>query len=446
MKRLILITGLTETLEYFSLQLAREFLVAGREVFLWDMKHPADSVTAFEKLSDPEESVLLTFNFIGLCGEGQFGAGLGNIWDRYGIGKICIMVDSPVYYYRQLSSGMKNLRLVCIDRYHRDFVRKYYPGYGEVLFMPLAGNLPLCSLWKKPGILEEKNLDYFSMGDRIEDACVPGGAGGAPGMYSSEFGGYGEEFERWKKRRVDVLFTGNYVPLESLEPSIRKLGDEYRAFVMDIADEMISSPREPFENVLMRRLEEAFDGASEDEYLQAAYQLIYIDLYVRNVYRGKIVTALADNGIKVFCTGKDWDKAPCRHPENLIHTGDSVVSLQCLQALSQAKLSLNMMPWFKAGAHDRVFSSMLQGCALVSDGSEYMDEILSDVGEKSKSMYARFELGSPDETAKAAAGIAEELLKDPEVAYDIALRGIGYAAKYHTWKNRAEYLMDKMGL
>ena len=82
MKRLIFIVGSTETLEYFSFQVAEYFLAAGREVFLWDMRHPVSSINAFEALEDPENSILITFNFIGLCGEGQFGEGLGNIWYR----------------------------------------------------------------------------------------------------------------------------------------------------------------------------------------------------------------------------------------------------------------------------------------------------------------------------------------------------------------------------
>ncbi|MBR6303079.1 MAG: glycosyltransferase family 1 protein, partial [Lachnospiraceae bacterium] len=66
MKRLILLIGSTETLEYFSLQMAEYFLAAGREVFLWDMGKPAESIDEFEKIPDKENSVLITFNFIGL--------------------------------------------------------------------------------------------------------------------------------------------------------------------------------------------------------------------------------------------------------------------------------------------------------------------------------------------------------------------------------------------
>ena len=137
MKRIIFIKGAIETLGYFSLQLAEYFSEAGREVFVWDMQRPSASIDAFEALEDPSGSVLVTFNFIGLGQEGQFSRGNSNIWDEYGIQKVCILVDSPVYYYRQLSSELKNIKLVCIDRYHKQFIEKMYPEYGEVAFMTL---------------------------------------------------------------------------------------------------------------------------------------------------------------------------------------------------------------------------------------------------------------------------------------------------------------------
>lgn len=413
MKRVILIKGAIETLEYFSLQLAEYFLAAGREVFLWDMLRPSASIDAFEALEDPSESVLVTFNFIGLGQEGQFARGLSNIWDENEISKICIMVDSPVYYYRQLSSGMKNLKLVCIDRYHGEFVEKMYPEYGKVDFMPLGGNRPVSSIFAKPGILGRESLAYFG---RKNIEC----------------------FDEWKKRDIDVLFIGNYVPIESLEPALSGVGSEYREFLMDIADQLIANPAMPLERVLMERLSEEFPDCSKDEYLQACYKMVFIDLYVRSVYRAGIVTGLADRGIKVFCTGKDWDAAVCAHPENIISTGNSVTSIECLEALSRAKISINMMPWFKAGAHDRVFSSMLAGCCVVSDSSEYLDEVITPGTD-----YVKYELTTPELSAKEAADRVEELLAEKSRAHDIARHSLDIAVRAHTWEERAK-IIDKI--
>lgn len=409
MKRLILLIGSTETLEYFSLQMAEYFLAAGREVFLWDMGKPAESIDEFEKIPDKENSVLITFNFIGLGHEGQFLRGGVSIFDMYDIEKICIMVDSPVYYYRFLSRNIPNLRLICIDKNHRRFVEKYYPFYGEAGFMPLAGNLPLQKIWARPGILKKGDITVF-------ETSMP-------------------SFDKWKERNCDILFIGNYVPLGSLYPSIKNLSDDYKEFILDIAGDFFKNPSLPLEDVLMERLRSEFPDASDDEYLQACYQMIYIDLYVRNVYRGKLVTAIADAGIKIYCTGKDWEKAPCKKPENIIHTQGSVTSIQCLGALMDSKISLNIMPWFKEGAHDRIFSSMLSGCAVFSDSSGYLDEAITD-----KKDYFKFDLKGPDETAEALAKMSLEKVYNLENLYEIAAKGFNTALSGHLWKTNAEYV------
>lgn len=412
MKRIIIISGSTETLEYFSLQLARYFLDNNREVFLWDMRHPAASREAFEALNEPENSVLLTFNFNGLMGEGQFGTGpFSNIWDDYGIEKLCIMVDSPMYYFRQLSSGMQNLRLVCIDRYHQKYVEENYPEYctlHSAKFLPLGGNRPLSNMWIKPGILLPNDIQYFDY-----------------------------EYKALKDRPIDALFIGNYITQESIEPSLRKLPSEYRDFIMDICDELIANPAQTFEYTLLDRLKAEFPDSTDEEYRQAGYQMVYIDLYVRSAFRGKVVTSLADSGIKVYCTGKDWDKATTKHPENIVHTGESVVSLQCIQALYQSKVSLNVMPWFKAGAHDRIFSSMLAGCAVVSDSSEYLDEIMTD-GD----VYLKYRLEELKDDPATVAMKVQGLLSDLDGASEMAERGRIFARNNHTWDARARKLLE----
>lgn len=105
--------------------------------------------------------------------------------------------------------------------------------------------------------------------------------------------------------------------------------------------------------------------------------MIMIDLYVRHYFRGEVVKTLVDAGLKVHCFGAGWDRLECNHPENIVN-GNVLESFGCLQQISKAKVSLNVMPWFKDGAHDRVFNSMLNGAVCVTDWSKYMTEILQD--------------------------------------------------------------------
>ena len=91
------------------------------------------------------------------------------------------------------------------------------------------------------------------------------------------------------------------------------------------------------------------------------------------------------------------------------------------------------MTWFKAGAHDRVFNGMLAGAAVVTDDSTYLRRECTD--GKELVMFRR-----------------EDILTLPERVYDLfghiqrtqEMADCGYelAKKSHTWKNRAEYIIE----
>lgn len=394
-RRIILIVGDTETLAYFSRELAIYLNESGREIFIWDVLHPADSISAFEDLPDKENSVLVTFNFIGLTGEGQFGDEKTTIWEEYGIDIINIMVDSPIYYYGLLKHGFKHLSVACIDRNHAEYVKRWHPEIENVYFWPLCGNEPV-------------------------DGGTP-----MPGIYSGN-----EHIGRYARtdlttRDTGLIFIANYITPAGITDAIETADPEYRRFLYDICDQMIREPGLVLEDTLYKCLKEAFPDEPEEAYPEAMHHCVFVDLYVRSHFRAQTVRALVDAGIQVHCYGKDWDKLECEHPENLIHTGRMMTSADCVNALEHAVISLNVMPHFKEGAHDRVFSSMLAGCVTLTDTSAYLDEVIVPWED-----YVPFELGNLDSIVDAAMRIGHER----ELARHIADTGRSKAQDKFTWK------------
>lgn len=398
-KRIILIIGDVETLGYFSKELAVYLHDMGREVFIWDVLHPADSITAFEALPDKSDSVLVTFNFIGLTGEGQFGGAGPAIWEEYGIDIINIMVDSPIYYFPLLNRRFKNLSIACIDRNHVSYVRRWHPEIENVYFWPLCGNEPIDETTAGPGIYRGQFVRSTSSGPELSE------------------------------RERNLVFIANYVTPESIRGAIENADREYQEFLYDICDQMINSPSLVLEDTLYERLKEAFPDEPDRAFPEAMHHCIFVDLYVRSYFRAEQVRALADAGIQVHCIGKDWDKLDCRHPENLIHSGRMMTSADCVRALDEAVISLNVMPHFKDGAHDRIFSSMLAGCVSLTDTSAYLDEVITPWED-----YAPYELGNTDSITDAAMRI----MNDPELARHIADTGRIRARNSFTWKTVAE--------
>jgi len=388
MNRIILAKNAVETLEFFSVQMAQTFLEAGIKVWFWDLKMPQKSREEFQSFYQKGETIFLTFNFIGLSEENEFEwAGHKSVWETFEIPCYCIMVDSPVYYYKQLSSVHKQLTLLCIDKQHIKFVEEYYPGYGTVHFLPLGGT-------------------------RLPQEYVP-----------------------YKDRKYDVVFAGNYVALPNLMKHLKGVDEENKEFYFEIIQKLKEEPNLPLESVMISYLKKEIPKITRHETLACLYGMVFVDLYIRSYFRREIVCSLAEAGIRIVVLGKDWELSECRNMDNLIMTGQ-VDSKTCLEYMGSARISLNIMPWFKEGAHDRIFNSMLQGCVSVSDTSSYITERLIDGQD-----YVSFSLARREELPQKI----KKLLSEPDYAEKIALQGCKKAQKEHTWKERALAFLEIAG-
>lgn len=370
----IIIKGPVETLSFFSERLAETFYTElNKNVIAWDMKKPLESRHFIENIR--EKAVLITFNFIGLSGESQFMAeGTDgketSVWDYYGIKKVCIMVDHPLYYRDQLEM-INDCMLYCIDRQHVDFIRRYYPG-KKVDFLPLAGT---------------------SLGE----------------------GG--------QKRDIDVFFAGNYVNIKPLEDRINMLDKDNREFCYSMIEDLKTNTGKGIDEVIEEHVRADIPDITREDMLMVTNKMMVIDLYIRSYFRQKIICNLAENGIKVHIIGKDWEKAGCKKPENLVLLGQRD-SLECLRYMKRSKVSVNIMPWFKDGVHDRFFNGMAQGSVVVSDSSLYIDEIAKDDVE-----YLRFSLDNIQEIP--------DIVNCAVHREDIAKQGHTLVCSGHLWRHRA---------
>ncbi len=153
-------------------------------------------------------------------------------------------------------------------------------------------------------------------------------------------------------------------------------------------------------------------------------------MYIRFYFRGQIIKTLADNGIQVHLLGNGWEKLDCVRKENLIQKG-YVDSLTCIEYMQNSKISLNIMPWFKAGAHDRIFNAMLNGSICLSDESTYLNELFTE--EDEICLYSL-------ECMNELPDLVKNILQNPEKAKKTAKEGFSAAKNCHTWKDRAFFI------
>lgn len=406
MKRIVMVVGGVETLEYFSYQMGKTFSQMGYLVFYYDLKNEIQSAKRLKKFIRTGETVLVTFNFEGLEKEpGVYKEGLGYIWDAYRIPCYNIAVDHPYYYHERLADLPKEYHHISIDRFQEAYFKEFYPEYHHLGFLPLAGT-------------ELEVEDKTELQDALD-------------IEESE-ATKKSEGERKQGRYMDVIMTGNYTPPSVCEEHIHWINEEYAAFYQGIIDDLIAHPNQTVEAAELAACEREMGKTPYDQIRIAMHRMIFIDLYVRNYWRGEAVKTLVDAGITVDVFGKGWEELKCEKPENL-HIHAQTTSLACLQHLQHAKVSLNVMPWFKDGAHDRVFNSILNGAVCVSDKSKYLCEELAE-GEG----VCYYEL----EKIGLLPHVVQELLQDERRMQDILSKGIEKVRKNHTWKKRAEQIAD----
>lgn len=388
-RKIVLFTHGIETLWYFSLELGKSFEKIGYEVFYFDQCETYDSFSRLLDFCEPKVTAAVSFNFDGCRGEDYMIDVHGiNFFEAREIPFINIVVDHPFYYHKFLPFLPADYTQISIDKEHEAYLSRFFPDLKRGPFLPLAGT----SLWR------------------------------------------GETLPGWDERPVNVVFTGNYTPPERFEKDIGRIDDEYTAFYHGIIDDFIGHPHLDMTNGIIRHLWEEVEDITEDGIRGIMPNMIMIDLYVRNYFRGEVVKHLVDAGIQVACFGSGWDNLNCRHPENIIN-GGLVDSASCLHELGRAKISLNVMPWFKDGAHDRVFNSMLNGAVCFTDWSRYLREELEDGKDV---MF--YELDALEELPERI----QNLLEDRTCWEEIQSHAFQTAKERHTWADRAQRLHEEI--
>ena len=396
-KRIVMMEGGVETLSYFSHQMAGEFQKLGYAVFFYDLKQEESSAGKLRKFIRPRETVLVTFNFQGLEKEaGVYREGIGYLWDTYHIPCYNIAADHPYFYDDRLKDLPEKYRHISIDRRQKAYFEEFYPEYVSRGFLPLAGT------GLRQGEDEAKTGKAGAQGDAEQAAPC-----------------------------YDVILTGNYTKLSFFEPYINWINEEYAAFYRGLIDDLLEHPTCTVEEVALAHCEREMGKEPNDQLRIALHKMIFIDLYVRNYWRGKAVRTLVNAGIPVHVVGKGWEELEdVRHPECLkLHPQTD--SVTCLEMLADAKVSLNVMPWFKDGAHDRVFNSILNGAVCATGPSCYLEEELHE-GE-GVCYVALQDMDALPEKVK-------DLLQNDSGRNEIVRRGRAIVEQKHTWAQRAKTL------
>lgn len=328
-----------------------------------------------------------------------------------------IILDHPLYHNSVLRQPLKNMRVVCLDETHAEYIRKYYSHIKEVIVMPLPAD--------------------------TAKSLVP-----------------------YNERSRDVLFTGTYTSSENIVAlAMRSGGDSveiknFQTMHKEPAQEFINSmqifnkmagyllenPCETIEKAYTFALGDITDETALKETAAAFADGLelnfWADMFIRAVIREELLMEMLRNGIDVDIFGHGWEKfvEKCGNVEKSegrfkgkINICGEVDYRQLPELYADTKIALNVLPWFKAGQHDRIALAMCNGCVCVTDESTYLEKKFVD-GENIF-MYSL-------EDMTGAAMLVRDLLTHPLEAARAAAKGYVCAVSSLSFKKYIEIFIN----
>ena len=233
-----------------------------------------------------------------------------------------------------------------------------------------------------------------------------------------------------QERIYDVVFSAS-VWMEG-NPKLKWRQDVHNKAILAILDDVVYllesnslSTYAAFKKVLKSR------GMLGEGYIRGLYKYFWPILeYIKTYRRVKALKMLVVNGIKVEVLGTGWENVPFADKLNL---HGQVAYEDTLRFFSQAKVVFQDNADFGNGAHDRVFTAMLNGAVAVSEYSNYLAEEFNEGKEI-------FMFDWQDESRSIQSVV--ELLSDEYKRLSVALSAYSKANKHHRWHNRARRIVE----
>lgn len=379
----------TESFNFFTDQLEMELHSRNHETFILDlMNPPSDSPHSYENfVIFASQKIDVAICFDGMCIRDDL---LIGIWDAWNAAVVDILMDPPLRFHPNLEKHPKNYFLFCCDYDHVDYVTKYFKDdIPHVAFMPHVGTVP-----------------------QHKTAIIP-----------------------YAERKYDILFSATYYSPESNLKEMEKMFSEnthIQQFYHLMYDNMIEDSALTTEQAVFLTLRQVGWSMTGDALKTIFRCSEFVDWAIRMYERGQVVSALAESGLELYLLGRGWENHSSAKYPNVHRISDRVPYAQTLTAMADAKINLNVFPWFKSGTHDRIFNTLLQHSLPLTDSSRWVDMHFTNGQD-----IVLYDLKQLEKLP----AIAEQMLKNPEQAESIIQNGYEKVLREFTWHNCVDWIL-----
>ncbi len=370
-----------------SMEIGRSFQNLGCDVELIYLNDPS----AMQRAYDLMQAGKVWFS-IGINDTGAF---LQTAPEHYVLGDISVpyvsvLLDAP-YNAANGDLGFPCLKhyLWVLDKSHIGAIKYRFPNkqFAGEIFQPLGGDAFLDS---DELFSVERDMDVVFSASMFEDGRVK---------------------EYWKEQ------TAN--------PFIIRILDDVVDYMLQKPVSLIPAVRYVLED----------RGLIGQEYVNALAPYFHgVFFYVKMKRRYRTLEILSRKGLTIDVFGPGWENVPFAGKLRL-HGKTSYDEV--LAAFARAKVVVQDQAEFNNGGHDRVFTAMLNGAAVVSEYSSYLDAQFDDARE-----LCMFDWSSADQQLD----IVEELIGNEPKRLAMAVAAYGKAKANHKWENRAVNILEMLSV
>ena len=385
-RALIFVKGALEPLDYFTDQMIEAAEKMNRTYYVIDISKPETyNGPSLDAFVSEHACLAIMFNQVGIMFEDAPGV---NYWDAKEIPVFSMQVDHPRNFADAMLDPIQMLHVLSIDRNHVKFIRRFFLKVNRDFFLPNGGAMS--------GSVKETG------------------------------------YKKLKDRSIDILIVGDCQQEVTAFPRIDVFDDGGELFFRHSVQTMMDNPSLTTEEAMESFFKEyGFDVP--DETLREFYTSvsIYVETYVRREWKQKMIRVLDKAGLSIEIYGQNWS-APDYNLSEGIHIHERVSSAECNEKISNAKITLNCMPWYKRGTSERPFNTMLNGSLCFMDESEYLLERFEDGKD-----ICFFDIRKPEELA----GKLKYYLEHLDEAQGIADKAYDIVKENDTWECRLKTIL-----
>lgn len=252
--------------------------------------------------------------------------------------------------------------------------------------------------------------------------------------------GVEKDLEKGKEKRIyDVVFLGSCYDYEGLRAYWQK---ELPTRVSQVLDDAIQLVLSDSPLSLAESLVTAWNAAKlPPGDVDFSKLFFYLDNYTRGKDRVELIRSIRNAKIHIFgelvadhpACKKGWSHYLSNQTNVIIHP--SVTFTEGLNILKQSKISLNSMPFFKQGSHERILTGLACGAWPITSFSTFWN-----IHFKDKEDLFIYQPGHWNKINEQV----EQMLDNEKLRAEQADRGRLKVMNAHTWDNRVDQLLESL--